>query len=541
MNHLDEMTAFLYLDAQLESVQTAEILSHADSCAECRALLESLKKETLWLEQSLQEKDPVPARFASPVHHPGIRWGWLTALGIAAAGILTVWNGMIEPFERQLNQAGFSGGNLMTMLFFGGAFWKGWSSVLSFVEFFSLAVFSMLVFVLLQRYWRRGATVAMVLATISLLSLLLTLLSAPAAHAGEVVHGNPNYTLSSGQTVNTDLFVFGDFDRIDGTVNGDVFAWGNEVQINGHVTGDVFAFSRQLTINGTVDGNIRNYTQTLNINGSVGRNVLAAGQDFELNPKAQIGGSITLGAANAMISGAVRRDIMAGVGDATIDGPVGGSIKLHGDRLFIGSKADVEGPFAYRGLHKPIVDPGAKLSSPLAFTQSKRGPNYASWKYYWHRIEFWAAAFLFGLVFLLLAPRFFANGLHSAKRYLPSFGFGILFLIATPIVAVIISITLVGLALGITTLLLWLIAVYAAQTFVGSWIGEALLGPAVGTGALIGRLALGLAILHGLEMIPYHVGIIIHFIILCWGLGAIAMAIFGYLRRTPSLPSVAEA
>jgi len=538
MNHLDEMTAFLYLDSQLESAQASEISSHAQSCSECRALLESLKKETLWLEQSLREKDPVPAQFAAPVRHLGFRWGWITALGMAAAGILTVWNGMIEPFERQLNQAGFSGGNLMTMLFFSGAFWKGWSSVLSFLEFFSLAVFLMLVFALLQRYWRHGAALGMVLATISLFSLLLFFLSAPAAHAGEVVHGKPNYTLPSGQTVNTDLFVFGDFDRIDGTVNGDVFAWGNEVQINGHVTGDVFAFSRELTVNGTVDGNIRNYTQTLNINGTVGKNVLAGCQDFEVNPKAQIGGSITLGSANAMISGTVGRDIMAAVDAATINGPVAGSIKIHGDRLHIGSKADVHGPFTYKGIHKAIVDPGATLSSPLVFTQSKQGPNYASWKYYWHRIEFWAAAFLFGLVFLLLAPRFFASGLHSSKRYLPSFGFGILFLIATPIVAILISITFVGLALGITTLLLWLIAVYAAQTFVGSWIGEALLGPAAGTGSLIGRLALGLAILHGLEMIPYHVGIIIHFIILCWGLGAIAMAIFGYLRRSPSVPPV---
>ncbi|HEU5410214.1 MAG TPA: hypothetical protein VFU57_04270, partial [Candidatus Acidoferrales bacterium] len=150
--------------------------------------------------------------------------------------------------------------------------------------------------------------------------------------------------------------------------------------------------------------------------------------------------------------------------------------------------------------------------------------------------------FLFGLVLLLLIPRFFARGLQASKNFLPSIGFGILFLIATPIAAAIVCITLVGLGVGITTFILWLIAVYAAQIFVASWLGEILLGPAIGTGALLGRLALGLAILHGLEMIPYHIGGIIHFIILCWGLGAIIMAIFSYLRRSTTaapLPVVA--
>jgi cytoskeletal protein CcmA (bactofilin family)/anti-sigma factor RsiW len=537
MNHFDEMTAFLYLDGQLERAQASEILAHTAECTECRRLLESLKKETLWLEQSLQEKDPVPARFMAPARHANVRWGWATALAMAIAGVLTLWNGVIEPFQRQLNQAGFSGGNLLTMLFFGGAFWKGWSSVLGFLSFFAVAMFSILAFVLLRRFWARSATVGMLLAGLGPVALLFALFATPAAHASEMVHGRPSYTLASGQTVDTDLFVAGDFVRINGTVNGDLIAWSGEIEVNGHVTGDVIAMAREVRINGQVDGNVREYAQTMYMDGSVAKNVLAAFQDFEMGPKGKIGGSFTGAGSTALISGSIGRGVTGAVGDATLDGTFGEDVKIRGDDLRIGPNASVKGEIKYTGRHQADVDPGAKLASPVAFTLLKEGPDYSNWRYYWHRAEFWGAAFLFGLVLLLLLPEFFTDGLKASKRFLPSLGFGVLFFVATPIVAILICFTVVGIGIAIPTVLLWLVGTYAAQVFVAGWLGEILLGPAVGKGALLGRLALGLAIIHGLEILPYHVGFIVHIIVLWWGLGAITIAVYRHLQRTAAVAS----
>lgn len=542
MNHFDEMTAFLYLDGQLERDHAAEVLVHTTECAECRELLDSLKKETLWLEASLQEEDAVPVRFASPVTHAHVRWGWATALAMAIAGVLTVWNGILEPVEHQLGEAGFSGGNLMTMLFFSGAFWKGWSSMLSFFGFFAAAILCILALMFVKRFWRSGTALGVVLGAVLLLAFAFPLLlMSPTAQASEVVHGHPSYTLSSGQAINSDLFVFADFTRIEGTVNGDVFAWSNEVEIDGHVTGDVISMARELRVNGQVDGNVRAYAQTLTIDGSIGKNVLTGCQDIEMGPHGKIGGSLTIGGGNAMISGSIARGITGAIGDTTLDGPIEGGVTLRGDELRVGPHADIQGPTKYKGRHEAEVDPAAKLASPIAFTQLHQGPDYSNWKYYWHRAEFWGAAFLFGLVLLLLIPRFFADAVRASKKFFPSLGFGVLFLFATPIVAAIICITVVGIGLAIPTMLVWFVAVYAAQVFVGSWLGEILLGPAVGTGPLLGRLALGLAIIHGLEMVPYHIGFLIHLIVLWWGLGAIVMTAYRHLRRTAvvSTPVVA--
>jgi hypothetical protein len=136
-----------------------------------------------------------------------------------------------------------------------------------------------------------------------------------------------------------------------------------------------------------------------------------------------------------------------------------------------------------------------------------------------------------------LAPRFFADTVRASKKFLPSLGLGVVFFVATPIVAGLICLTVVGIGLSIPTVLLWLICLYAAQVFVAGWLGEILLGPAMGTGALLGRLALGLAIIHGLEILPYHIGWIVHLIVLWWGLGAIVIAVYRHLQRTAVVAS----
>ena len=537
MKHFDEMAALLYLDGQLERAQAAEVLAHTSECAECRALLASLEHETRWLEGSLQEKDAVPARFTTPATHSSMSWGWMTVMAMGAAGIYTVWNGIVEPFQQQLNQAGFSGGNLMTMLFFSSAFWKGWSSVLSFVEFFTVAAFSMLVLALLKRFWRRGVAIGVVLASIALVILLIPflLLAAPTAHAGDLEHGNPGYTLAAGQTVNTDLFVAGDYIRIDGTVNGDLFVWGKVAEVNGHVTGDVISWGQEVRVNGQVDGNVRDASESLTINGTVGKNVLAGAQEIELNSTGRVGGSVTFGGGEAVLSGRIGRDLMAGDDATTINGFVGGNARLKGGNLLIASTAEVNGSTTYRGRHEAVVNPGAKLASPVVFTQVKGAPEYSEARYWWHRALLWGAAFVFGLVLILLLPGFFAEGMRASRRFLPALGLGVVAMIATPIVAIIICITIVGLGVGIATILIYAIALYASQAFVSTWIGGALLGKGEGTGALLGQLALGLVILHGLELLPHHVGFIVKLVALWWGMGAIAIAIYQHLRHTSAM------
>jgi cytoskeletal protein CcmA (bactofilin family) len=529
-SHFDEMACLLYLDGQFEHDRAREFLQHVDSCASCRALLRALEGEDRRLRAALleeDEEDQVPqALLARPARAP-VPWGWLAAFGFGSAGAYTVWAAILQPVQQQFSQAGFNQGSVLTMVFFSGALWKGWDTMRDLTEILALVTLAVVAFALLRRHWRRFTPVAVVM---SALSIALAI-PAPAG-AAEVHHGDPNYELPAGQQVKTDLFLAGNNMTIDGNVDGDVIAWGQDLIVNGHVGGDVLFFGRELRINGAVDGNIRGWEETMYVNGTVGKNLMAWCSSLQVGSKTQIRGSVTAGAAEIELDGRVGRDVMAMAGDITLNGPVGGSVTLgRSGNVLIESNADITGTTKITSRHEPHVDGGAKLATPLQFTQERTGPDYSSPRYYWHQVLTWGAAFVFGIVMMLLVPPFFANAVHATNRVGESIGIGALILIVTPVAALIACCTIVGLGIGIATFILYLVAVYASQVFFGAWIGEKLLGASAGIGSSIGQLALGLAIFRVLRMLPY-IRVPVLFLAFLWGLGAIGLALYKTTRRT---------
>jgi cytoskeletal protein CcmA (bactofilin family) len=519
-SHFDEVTALLYLEGQLDQERTREVASHTASCADCGQLLQALERESIWLHAALTTDDEsLPARVIAAPQRSGTHWGWIAAFGLCAAGLYTVWNGFVAPAFARASQAGFSQGNVFTMLFFEGAFWQGWDTMRNMTELLALATLVGVAIWLLRRQWHRLTAISFVMgALICALGLLGT------AQAADIERGYPSYTLPAGQQVNTDLVVAGNRVRIDGDVEGDLIVTSQSIEVNGHIKGDVLAFGQELRVNGPVDGNIRAWCQTVHLNSTIERNVMAFVSALETADKSSIGGTLTVASESTELNGHIGGDLLNASGTTNINGYLGHDARIRADHLTIGSNAQIVGQTKYEGRHQPDVASGAKLGRPIQITIPKRGPDYTEITYYWHRVLLWGASFLFGLVLLLLLPAFFADAVQAAKRVGPALGFGILFLFATPIVAIIACVTIVGLGVGITTLLLYLIALYSAQVFVGSWLGEQLLGAGVGLGPAIGRLALGLAIIRVLTMIPFA-GPLILLVVTIWGLGGLVLAL----------------
>jgi len=531
-NHFDEVTGLLYLEGQLDESRAREVRAHIASCVACSQLLNLLESESVWLTDALTAEDEsIPARVIAVPKQKGMHWGWITAFGLCAAGLYTVWNGLVAPAFAQASQAGFSQGNLFTMLFFQGAFWRGWDTMRNMTELLAAATLTGVAIWLLRKQWQRFTAISFVMGV-----LVCALGLAPVARAADLEHGNPTYTLPAGQEVKTDLIVIADRVRIDGDVDGDLIVMSQSIVVDGHVKGDILGFGQALRVNGPVDGNVRTWSQTVSLNSTVGRNVMAFGSALELADKATVGGTMTLAAGTTSLDGRVAGDLLVFSGDIDINGFLGHDATIRADRLTVGSNAEIVGQTKYEGRRQPDIAPGAKLGSPIQITIPKRGPDYTRMSYYWHRVLLWGASFLFGLLMLLLLPGFFADAVQATKRVGPAMGFGVLFLFATPVVAIIACITIVGLGIGITTFLLYAIALYSAPVLVGSWLGEQLLGAQVGLGPAIGRLALGLAILRALTMVPFA-GALIAFIVVVWGLGALVLAL--HRKMGPQLAGAA--
>ena len=383
MSHFDEMTALLYLESQLDAEHGREIVAHAASCAECRELLHALETEGVWLRESLAgEDEAVPARLTATPERKAAPWGWISALGLSAGGAYTLWSGFIEPWRTQAAQAGFTQGNLFTMLFFSGAFWKGWDAMRSLMEFSAVAVLGVLVMWLLRRRWRGSPTIAVIMGAV-----IFSLVIPPVASAAERKHGDPNYTLPAGEEIKTDLIVFADHTQINGDVDGDLIVWSRNVTVNGHVKGDVIAFAQELRVNGPVDGNVRAFVQTLQLNNTVTRNVMGWAGDVNLDEKARVNGTMTLGAGQAQLDGEVVGDLLSYSGEMSVNGVLGHNAMIRAGHVTIGPRADIKGQTKIEGHEQPEVSPSAKLGSPIEFTLVKHGyeKKYSSARFYWHQ------------------------------------------------------------------------------------------------------------------------------------------------------------
>lgn len=525
--HYDEMTMLLYLEQQLETERSREVRAHLANCSECSALLRSLQHENLWLRDALTAADEsVPAHILQ-APTAGVPWGWIMSLGLGVTGAYALWSGVVEPWQQNFAQAGFTQTNLLSMMFFSSALWKGWGEMRNIVEILASAGVMLIVFMLLRHNWRRWTTIGLVMG-----SLAFGLAMPSAAMAGEAHHGDPSYTLPTGKTVDTDLFVAADYIRIDGDVNGDFFVVGSRVVINGHIAGDVFGFAESIQINGHVDGNVRTWSQNLTISGTVAKNFLGGADSAVIDPKGSVGGSATIGAGHILLNGPVGRDVMASAGEINFTNKVGGNVLVNGRRISVDSGAVIGGGLTYYSEQPPTVDSGATIKG--AMVEGKHRPHVPSYKqprYYWHQAFKWAASFLFGLALILLVPAFFGDVVRSLDRVGISGGIGFLTLVGIPIAAIIACCTIVGLAVGISSLLVYVIACYSAHIFVGVWVGRKLLGEGTGTGAMLGRLALGLAILTVIRLVPW-LGGLVGFLVLLWGFGALGVTVYRRLRPT---------
>jgi cytoskeletal protein CcmA (bactofilin family) len=527
-DHFDEMTGLLFLEDQLDAIRAREVSIHLEGCASCRRLFQVLQNENVWLRQALcADDEAIPARLLSPqlVRNSWSSWGWAAALAFGLAGAYTFWAGVVQPWLEQAGQAGFSQDSLLTMLFFTSALWKGWDAMRAMMELLAVATLAVLGIWLLRRQFRRVTAVAFVVAALG-----LVLAFSPSAGATEIHRGDPNYTLPAGQQTPSDLIVTANYTRIDGDVNGDLIVFSDSVTVNGHVKGDILVFSQELRLNGTVDGNLRGACHSLVLNGSVAKNASVFTQNLDMDGKAVIGGSLIAVSGDTELDGRIGGDLLAFGDSFTIDGSAGHDARIRAQRLTIGSNAEIKGSTTYSGSRQPDVSSGAKLASPIEATIGRPGPNYSSPRFYWHQVLFWGIAFVFGLMTLLLAPGFFFDVAAASKRIGPSMGWGALVLIVTPIAAIISCLTIVGVGVGIFALLWYLIALYASQIYVGAWLGETMLGWSAGVGAAVGRLALGLAVIR-LAMIVPLVGLLVHFVVIIWGMGAVAMAVQRRMRH----------
>ena len=533
--HVDEMTLLLYVERQLDREAAQGVSLHTQTCTRCLTLLRALDRESRLLTRSMLEQDePLPARLAEFQEKVkrNMQWIWGVVFGLAVMGVYALYNEYIVQWETRFAEAGFGSTNLLSLVVFQGAFWKGWQSMFSLFEV--LAVMCMAGFGLFafRRYLRRGSALAVLFAGFSVLLAVATPSSATEFRKGD------NVNVKKEEVIKGDIFLTGEHVRIDGDVEGDVYAFAHQVDVSGHINGDLICFAQAVRVSGVIDGNLRSGANNVTLTGTVERNVMVWNETFNLDASGKIGRSLTAGGETLTLDGKIGRDFLGFADSTTISGLIGGSVQGRGKSLSIVSGAEIDGKTAFKGYKAPNVASDAKLASPLVFTQIEERREARSGGYYlWQLI--WAAAYvLFGLVLFSLMPKFSLEATANTEHLGASAGLGILVGAGFPIGALLACITVVGLFVGISGFFLWYASLYYAQIIVGAAVGQWIMGRTDEFWPEIGRMIVGLLLLRVVMMVPY-VGAWIKFVVVVWGIGAISLALYRRLQPTmaPNIPS----
>ena len=368
---------------------------------------------------------------------------------------------------------------------------------------------------------------------VCLLVIFLMPITAAPVMAADLRSGE-TITVASGEIIDDDLYVAGSDIVIDGIIDGDLWAVGSEITINGTVNGSVIAVGQTITVNGEIAHAARLAGETLSINGNIKGDLLAFGGNVNIAGTAKIGGDFLVGARSSRIDGAIAGDIKGGAGEISITNGVGGDVELEVDQLTIASTATVQGNLTYTSDNEADIQSGAQVKGvtthniPEAEEPAKKGIFAGLVSALTGKILAFLMILVIGIIIILVTVRKPISMSDSIRNNTwQTLGWGALILFVTPIAAIIVCFTVVGIPIALIALALWGIALYLSQIPVALCIGRLIIRRSrevESRGLQIGALAAGLAILAVLRLIPF-LGFFIWLATALFGLGSLVTSV----------------
>ncbi len=367
-----------------------------------------------------------------------------------------------------------------------------------------------------------------------MIAFIVALIGAPAAFAADF-RTDTSISIGDDEVINDDLYLFGTTITVNGIVNGDLFATGNSLTVNGVVNGNVFLVGQEVTVNGTVSQGARITANNTTIAGSIGEDLLLLGNSASIHGGASIGRDLIATVSSLTLDGMVQRRLAGNAQTVTLNGSVGSNVDVGVEDLTITEDASIGGDLTYRSDKMAEIAGGADIGGDVNHEMAAEADietGFSIGSFVPSIIGLIMTA-VYGTALLLVFPRLtVAASNQLLENTIMSIGMGIVFLIVVPIVSVLVMITVIGIPLGLIALLLYGIALFSAQVFVGMTLGRLILSfVADGKRRLIQFLGLllGLLILFGVSFIPY-VGPWAPLVVVILGLGGLMLAI-GRLRH----------
>ncbi len=368
-----------------------------------------------------------------------------------------------------------------------------------------------------------------------IVSLLLIVMVPFNAEAAEISSGDA-LTVEAEEIIDDDLYFFGNTVNINGVVLGDAIIICRDVTIDGKIEGSLLVFAETIRINGEIVGTARGGANNIYFQGTTGRDLMMAANSISIN--GSVGNDLFVGANSASLTGVVGRDILASINRLFINGPVGGDVRAYVSELIFGSAARVGGQVTYTSENEAVVNNEAQISGSLSRLDPPSetiaaSPGRTAWSFVRPILSLLAVAALMTLLFPLLTS---GTALTIKNKPGASIGYGSLMVFLVPITALILLVSIVGIPIGIISMLLYIILIYLTRIFAGYFLAQVVFEH---FGKKIHPVWTGLAgvfVLALLIQIPY-LGWLIHLVSVLFAAGAFIV----YLAGEKKQPAAVEA
>ena len=529
MSCQDEPQTLLYVDGELPIAEVAAFEAHLATCVGCRRRVAALRAESELIGEVLREGEPS----AAPVPSTGLGGFAWAALAFAAAttGVhagldaLTQLHSQLDwlsPFSTVLSALIF----LLTR--------EDIPMLLTPVAALATALVFCAALALLTRR-RPAAGVGLLLLLAATAPASATEFRKPAPGQGKVV------VIPAGETIDDTVIATGRQIVVEGTITGNLIASGQQVRVLGEVRGSLVAFAKDVVVDGSVGGDVFSASQNLDVRGSILRSVHALAADVDIAKGARVERDALLACEGGRVGGSVGGDLR-GVGDVfTISGEVAHAVNVSGHELDLTATARIGGEVTAAVQSAALFTraPGAQLAHEPQVQVVGKGGRGASHRlrqwltprfYFWQAVRI-AAALAFGLFVYWLVPALFEWPTPPERRLVRSGGIGFLALVATPAAAVLLSITVVGLPMGVLVMGAWIVALYLSGILVALMLGQLLLRAArANRGAFALALLTGLVLVRIAVNLPY-LGGLARLLVIIVGLGLLVAQLVQLARR----------
>lgn len=347
-------------------------------------------------------------------------------------------------------------------------------------------------------------------------------------------------------TLGNDRFVAGDDVSVAERVEGDAFVAGGRSEISGHIAGDAIVTGGTVEIRGEVDEDVWAAGGDVRVDAIVRGDLHAAGGTISIERDAQVQGDAAVAGGNIDVEGSVLGGLRAFGGRVELNAAVGGDVEVAAEDIRIGPDARIGGRVLYRSPNRPAVAEGAIVVGGLEKRERvwrSVSPESGVGRIVTGvvRTLWFTGALLLGAVLVAILPAFTREAAATVRSDpLPSIGLGAALLLAVPILAVLLFITIIGIPLGFAVLLgyglLLMLGYLTAALSVGDWVlARARPGEATATGWRILFLLLALVAIALARLVPW-VGDLAVFVLFLAGLGAFALRSMRGYRREASRP-----